>query len=122
MQQNQRKNRTIRMSVIKGEPVDGTGRICIHLFVQDEHGSFTEPHVLHPSLDENDTPIKQKVEARPTRGRLACDPERNPAPVTRGGVTTITSRTDDPQAVTCPACIASKDYTEIMAKLSRSTT
>lgn len=108
--------RIIKMSVLPGEPTDGTGRICIHLFVQDAAGPFVEPHVLHPVV-RNGEVVKQEVEARPTRGRLACDPKRNVAPVTRGNVTTITHRSDDPRAVTCPACKATEAYKTFMSKL-----
>ena len=108
-----RKKRIIDLKVIPGEPLDGTGRICIHLFVQDESGSFVEPHAVRPIFRDG-VQVKQEVDCRPTRGRLACDPKRSLAPVTCGSVTTVTSRTDDPRAVTCPKCIASKDYVKMM--------
>lgn len=113
--------RVVRLSVLPGEPVDGSGRVCIHLFVQDERGPFVEPHVLHPALDELGNPIKQQVVAKPTRGRLACHPRRVPAPVTRGGVTIVTCRTDDPRAVTCQRCLASVDYARAMKSLEEHT-
>jgi len=100
--------RFICLKVLSGERLDGTGRVCIHLFVQDEGGSFTEPHVLHPD--------GKRVSAKPTRGRLACDSSRNVAPVTHGSTTTITMRTDDPQAVTCLKCLASEDYASLRVK------
>lgn len=106
--------RIVNINVVPGDPVDGSGRVCIHLFVQDEHGPFVEPHALHPAMDEHGQPIKQQVVARPTRGRLACDPKRKVAPVTRNGVTTVTPRTDDARAVTCPKCIASRFYAVAM--------
>ena len=101
--------KVVNMKVLPGEPLDGTGRVCIHLFVQDELGRFVEPHALHPVFEDG-VQVKQKVDARPTRGRLACDPNRDPAPKTRGNITTVTPRTDDPQAVTCLKCRASEDY------------
>jgi hypothetical protein len=108
------------VKVLPGEPLDGTGRACIHLFVQDERGLFVEPHALHPVTDPaTGEPVKQQVDARPTRGRLACDPRRGVAPVTRGGVTTLTMRTDDPRAVTCLACTASDDYQDLVAKIAQ---
>lgn len=103
----------VNVRVLPGEPTDGTGRVCIHLFVHDERGPFVEPHVLHPVF-KNGVLVKQQVMAVPTRGRLACDPKRTVAPVTRGGVTTVTPRTDDPRAATCPRCLASKEYAEMM--------
>lgn len=102
--------RIVNTRVLPGEPTDGSGRACIHLFVQDEAGPFAEPHALHPALDDEGKQIKQKVEARPTRGRLACSRTRLVAPKTVRGVTTVTHRTDDPNAVTCPKCLASEDY------------
>ena len=112
-----RVKRVVHTKVLPGEPLDGSGRVCIHLFVKDVRGPFVEPHVLHPVLDEAGQPIKQRVEARPARGRLACDPKRRVAPVTRGYVTSVTPRTDDPRGVTCPKCLASKDYTEMTEQL-----
>lgn len=108
-----RTKRTINMKVLPGEPLDGSGRVCIHLFVQDEVGPFTEPCALHMAeveVEGQERPVKQLV-ARPTRGRLACDPKRTADPVTRNSVTTITMRTDDARAVTCPKCRRSSDYT-----------
>jgi hypothetical protein len=105
------------MSVLPGEPTDGTGRACVHLFVQDESGSFVEPHAIHP-VYRNGVQVKQEVECRPTRGRLACDPRRDPAPVTRGNATTVTHRTDDPRSVNCPKCLASTDYERMIAAIA----
>lgn len=101
------------IKVLPGEPTDGSGKVCIHLFVKDERGPFIEPHVLH--IDEE----SGKLVAKPTRGRLACDPNRTVITVTRRGVTAITMRTDDPRAATCPKCIASKDYAEMMETITR---
>lgn len=113
--------RVIGVKVLPGEPLDGSGRVCIHLFVQDERGPVIEPNVLHMGEVEDDlgSPIKQLV-ARPTRGRLACDPRRTVAPVTRNGVTTVTMRTDDPRAVTCLKCLKSASYAEVMELLTAS--
>ena len=108
--------RAVGVKVLPGEPVDGSGRVCIHLFVQDERGLFVEPHVLHQAVGDDGQSIKQKVVARATRGRLACDPKRAVASVRRGGITFVTHRTDDPRAVTCPKCRASVDYVK-MTKL-----
>lgn len=111
-----RVKRIIRTSVLPGEPLDGSGRACIHLFVQDERGPYVEPHVLHPVIGEDGQVVKQRLEARPTRGRLACDPKRDPSPVVRGNVTIVTDRTDNPSAVTCPKCLATKECAEILKK------
>ena len=106
----------INIQVLPGEPLDGTGRVATHLFVHDEWGKFVEPHVLHPVFEDGKQ-IKQQVEVRPTHGRLACDPNRNPAPITRGRVIINTSRTDDPRAVTCYKCIATEDYKRAMLRI-----
>ena len=112
-----KKKRIVNVNVLPGEPLDGSGRVCIHLFVRDERGPFVEPHAMHPVFREDGTQVKQQVICSPARGRLACDPRRNPAPVTRNGVITVTPRTDDVNAVTCPKCLASKDYAKLVEKI-----
>lgn len=114
------KRRVISMSVVPGDPTDGTGRICIHLFIRDPKGLFIEPHVLHQELDEKGSPTGRLI-SKPTRGRLACDRKKTVRPVTKNGVTTITHRTDDPRAVTCPACIASEFYKYMSSSLDVTT-
>lgn len=102
------------MSVLPGEPTDGTGRTCIHLFVQDENGPITEKHVLLPVFEDG-VQVKQQAVAGAARGLIACDPKRRSvAPVTRGNVTTVTQRTDDPRAVSCEKCKASVYYKKMM--------
>lgn len=115
-----KQRQVVSINVVRGEPTDGSGRICVHLFVQDERGSFVEPHAIHPVFEGGEQ-VKQVVECRPTRGRLACDPRRDPTPVIRKGATIVTPRTDDPRAVTCPKCLASKDWAEMTKKLESAT-
>lgn len=110
------KKRVINMNVLPGEPLDGTGRVCIHLFVRDPDGLFTEPHMMTPVIEDGEK--KKRVEFTPTRGRLACNPKRNPAPTTNGnGVTTVTPRTDDPRGVTCFKCMESQEYKQGISQL-----
>lgn len=111
------------MRVCSGEPTDGTGRVCIHLFVPDPAGPFVEPHLIHirQGRDDSGKSTGREAVAVPTRGRLACDRRRTVAPVTRGGVTTVTPRTDDPRAATCPRCRASEDYRRMMARIEQAT-
>ncbi len=106
--------RILNMSVLPGEPLDGSGRCCIHLFIQDPKGIITEPHVLHRAPGDS-----KELIAKPTRGRLACDPRRTVAPATTRGIITVTLRTDDPRSVTCPKCIASAGYADLMKQLER---
>lgn len=108
------------VKVLPGEPTDGTGRVCIHLFVQDNSGPFVEPHALHPVIEDG-AQAKQKLEAKATRGRLACDCKRLVAPVKWNGIITVTPRTDDPRAVTCPKCIMSADYLAAVTALGEQT-
>lgn len=99
------------MRVLPGQPTDGGGVVCIHLFVRDESGPITERAASASSLARlNNTLATSQV-----RGRLACDPKRTVAPVTRNGVTTVTPRTDDPRAVTCLKCLASPLYKKALA-------
>ena len=107
--------RIVSMNVLPGQPTDGSGRVCIHLFVRDKVGPFVEPHVLHTVPGPDGLPRKEELVARRTRGRLACSATRTVAPTTRNGVTTVTPRSDDPYAVTCLKCIASSFYKEMMA-------
>lgn len=111
-----KKRRIINIRVLPGQPLDGSGRVCIHLFIQDEKGPFVEPYALHPVI-ENGEQVKQQVTARPTRGRLACDPKRDASPVTNNGVITVTLRTDNPDAVTCPKCLESTAYIELVKRI-----
>ncbi len=107
-------NRTIELRVLPGEPTDGSGRVVIHLFVQDTAGPFTEPCVLHPKVvDATGKMVGRNLVARPTRGRLACDPRRSVAPVVKRGITYVTLRTSEPGAVTCPKCLASVAYQQL---------
>ena len=110
--------RIVNLSILPGEPTDGTGRICVHLFVVDEQrGSYREPHVLHPEIDAAGQVVKGRLTARSTLVRMACSRTRVPTPTTTQGITTVTLRTDDPRAVTCPKCLASEEYTARMAQI-----
>lgn len=100
----------VSLSVLPGQPTDGSGIVCIHLFVRDPNGSFVEPHVLHQE-------VGKKMEARPTRGRLACDRKKTVTQVKRGNVTTVVLRSDDPRAVTCPKCKATTEYSELLNRV-----
>jgi hypothetical protein len=110
--------RVVDIRVLPGEPTDGSGRVCVHLFVQDERGLIVEPHALHPVFKDGEQ-VKQKVQAKPTHGRLACDPKRGVAPITHRGLTLVTPRTDDPRAVTCVKCKASTDYADAMIRIAQ---
>ena len=102
--------RVVNVKVLPWEPTDGSGKVCIHFFVKDEAGPFVEPSVTCLV----DTDEGKRLSVAPARGRLACDSKRCVAPVVRGNVVTVTPRTDDPRAVTCPKCKASKEYIEAM--------
>ena len=108
--------RIIDVRVIAGQPTDGSGQISIHLFVRDPHGKFTEPAVVHPVFKDG---VRQgnQTACLPTRGRLACDADRNPAAQRVGNRTLVTPRTDDPRAVTCPKCMATDAYRREMEGL-----
>lgn len=111
----------ISLKVLKGEKTDGSGRISIHLFVRDDKGLFVEPHVLHKAPPDKDgTEHKRRLVTKPTRGRLACDPRKDPKPVKRNGIIHVTMRSDDPRAVTCPKCMSSPEYKELMNRLEES--
>jgi hypothetical protein len=113
MSKHKHKYKSVIVNVLPGERTDGSGRVCIHLFVRDPNGPFVEPHVLHRIIGK-DRQETREICAKPTRGRLACDPKRKVAPVYKNGITIITLRTDDPRAVSCPKCKASPDYISLM--------
>lgn len=121
MPQRKGRGRVISISVLPGEKTDGSGRVCIHLFIQVDgsgvdHTSFTEPHALHQAVDDIGQPIKGQLVARPTRGRLACGVV--PAQISPSGPVKVTHRTDDPRAVTCPKCMTTDSYKLVMERLS----
>ena len=111
------KRRIVDIKVLPGQPTDGSGRVCIHLFVQDKAGPIVETHVIHPKLDNNGNMVG--LMTKPTRGRLACSATRTVDPVERNGVTSVTLRSDDPRAITCPKCKASRYYTEMMEQITK---
>lgn len=104
-----RRTPVVAMSVLPGQPTDGSGDNCIHLFVQDQRGPIVEPNIMYPTIGEDGKPTG-RLGAKSARGRLACDPRRTVTPVTKNGVTHITMRTDVREAVTCLKCKKSKDY------------
>ncbi len=108
------------MSVLPGEKTDGSGKICIHLFVQDEKGPFVQHHILHPATDKNGDVIKGQLMHRPTRGRLACGVIPAPTlPTSKSNIIKVTHRTDEPRAVTCPRCQESDSYKTMMQLLEK---
>ena len=117
VQQVSRFRRIVNVNVLPGEPLDGSGRVCIHLFVRDEKGTCVEPGAWHPVNDKLGNPIPRKIKTGPARGRLACDRKRKITPAIKNGVTTVTHRTEDPRAITCPKCMATEEYKAAMTKL-----
>lgn len=113
-----KRRRIVDLRVLPGQPTDGSGQVCIHLFVPDERGPFTEPCVTYLQDVSPQEGGGKRLSVRATKGRLACDRKRLVAPVTKNGVTSVTVRTDDPRAATCYKCIASEDYKRIMRVLS----
>lgn len=119
MPKRSKSKRVINVSILPGEKTDGSGRVCIHLFVRDENGPLTEPHVLHQVDGDGDgenTGRKEMI-ARPTRGKLACGVI--PSQTQSSGIIKLVHRTDDPRAATCPRCMATDDYKTIMGQLER---
>ena len=113
-----RKRRIVNVKLLPFEPTDGSGRARIHLFVPDERGPFVEKHVLQLVTETGEDGVtRREIEAKPARGRLACDPKKTVAPKVSNGVTTVTMRSDDPRAVTCARCCVSDDYARMMAAL-----
>lgn len=108
--------RVLNFSVLPDQPTDGSGKLCIHLFIKDDKGSFVEPHVLHQVLDSEGNPVKGQLEAKPTRGRLACSRKLVPNVTPRNSIVTITMRSDDPRATTCPKCLTTNEHKTLIAQ------
>lgn len=106
--------RRVVLQTLAGQPTDGSGRTSIHLFVRDANGPLMDTHVLHPVHDADGNIIPQRLEAKPTRGRLACN--------THKGKDIVLIHTDDPRAVTCTRCQASSDYRKTLDLLEASST
>jgi hypothetical protein len=98
------------LTVLPGEPTDGTGRVRIHHFVRDGAGPVRLPARVEP------TP------AGPLRlgggvGKIACRPALADVDRVAGGVARPVLFSDDPRAVTCPECRATEDYQKAQARL-----
>ena len=112
-------NRVISMQVLPGEPLDGSGKVSIHLVVLDPSGPYTEPQAILPMFGEDGVQVKQAGRIGPARARIACNPKLDPAPRTVNGVTHVTMRSGDPRATTCRKCMATEDYRAAMGKLEQ---
>lgn len=110
--------RIVDVRVLPGQPTDGSGRVCIHLFVPDGTGPIVERSVTQLVSVPQGEGGGRRLSVGSTRGHIACDHKRSVAPVERGGVVRVTMRTIEPGAVTCPACAASRDYARIMKVLN----
>lgn len=112
-------SRIIDTKVIPGEPTDGSGKVCIHLLVPDPRGAVVEPHALHPVIKDGQV-VKGEVDAGPKRFRVACNSRvADVQPRVNGNVVSLFHRTDDPRAVSCPKCKASKDYENMIGALNK---
>jgi hypothetical protein len=90
---------------------DKSGRILIHYFVHDPAGPAETPTgVTMTALG----PLKLGG----ARGRIACQPKlESVTPQVRAGVTYPIPHSDDPRAVTCPACKETEEYKRVMEQL-----
>ncbi len=78
---------------------DGSGRVCIHYFIRDPEGPITTPKGQG-----------QLAGCGGTKGRIACNPEQNSvSSQVSNGEYRMCVHSDDPRAVTCPACLASPE-------------
>ncbi len=110
-------NQILNMMVLPGEPKDGTGRICTHLWMNNPKGKFLQHYVMQPIADKNGEVVPNEFHFAPTKGQIACNPNLNPMPVVSGRdrvsgktIITITSMSDDPRAINCPKCMATEYY------------
>lgn len=113
------KKRTINIPILKGQPTDGSGIICIHLLVRDPNGPFTENKVYHQAPNQESNTRRKKLIRKPTKCRIACDPKKLVVPIIKNGVTFLTFRSEDPRATTCTKCKKSKDFEIAMNLLNK---
>lgn len=118
------QRRVVNMKVLPGEPTNGSGRLCIHLFVIDSKGSFIEPAVQQEmktiGRDGQENIMKGQLRPKPMRGRIACNKKLIPHKHKKTDkVINLTLRTDDPRATTCPKCKNTPEYKEMMTKLEQ---
>jgi hypothetical protein len=91
---------------------DGTRRVLIHWFCRAPGGAATAANALIP-----DGP---KVAQGPVRGYIACQKARaSLAPQKVGADSEPCTHSDDVRAVTCPDCIATKEFAEMMDVLAQ---
>lgn len=113
-----KRRRIVDIKMLPGQPTDGSGKVCIHLFVPDGTGPIVERSVTQLVSAPQGEGGGRRLSVGSAKGHIACDRKRLVAPRERGGVVSVTMRTIEPGAVTCPACIASKDYARIMKVLN----
>lgn len=109
-----KRRRIVDVRVLPGEPTDGSGKVCIHLFVPDGTGPIVERSVTQVAPVPQGEGGGRRLTVGQARGHLACDRKRLVAPVQRAnGVVSVTMRTIEPGAVTCPACKDTAEYDRI---------
>jgi len=91
---------------------DGSGRVRIHYFIHDEKGPIQTPGSVVPSA-------LGPIQLGGFRGRIACQPGlKSILPKNVAGVLHLTPHSDDVRGVSCPECMASKEYKETKAILA----
>jgi hypothetical protein len=85
------------------------GRVCIHWFQPCDDGPInTEAKVIPTQIG----PLKMGG----VRGRIACNPSQNYlGPLEKGMQRLMCHRSEDPRAVTCPACMDTPAFKEAIA-------
>lgn len=86
---------------------DGTGRVCIHLFVHSATGPATTPAGVNGFKFEG------------ARGYIACNPTQSKVtPLVRGNEHLLCTHSDDARAVSCPKCQETAEFRQQMDELN----
>src|SRR4051812_9848354 len=94
-----KRRRIVDIKVLPGQPTDGSGKVCVHLFVPDGSGPIVERSVTQLVSVPQEEGGGKRLSVGQARGHLACDRKRLVATVERRGVVSVTMRTIEPGAV-----------------------
>lgn len=86
---------------------DGSGRVCIHMFVHSNSGPAKTPAGVNG------------FQFAGARGFIACNPTQSQVtPQVRGSEHLLCTHSDDARAVSCPKCKESPEFLEQMKQLN----
>lgn len=95
---------------------DNSGRVRIHWFVRDPAGPII-------TSGRRAVTAKGPITLGGARGYIACQPDRKDVrPTAVRGILEMFFHSDDFRAATCPECLGTQEYAEVMAELEPAVT